>query len=204
MLYKSIKYLAFLATTCLMVGGAVAQSDSDRNAFAFGGRYTSQYVEHALNPFTVAYENNYVVGGGYQQFFFNHDWNFFNRDWGMRIGAEVGAALRMGNQTSTELWVGPVLRLDDLIQTDFFRVSASITGGLSLTSDTIGIERQREIETNGDTTLLYYMGPELIVSGVDNDVEFFWRLHHRSGGGGTLGGLQDAANATALGVRWNF
>lgn len=204
-MHISIKYLVGLAVGSVMVTSAAAQPDSDRNAFAFGGRYTSQYIEHALNPFTVAYENNYVVGGGYQQFFFNHEWDFFNREWGMRIGAEVGAALRMGNQTSTELWVGPVLRLDDLIQTDFFHMSASITGGLSLTSDTIGIEAQRERETNGDTTLLYYMGPEIIVSAADNDdVEFFWRLQHRSGGGGTLGGLQDGANATALGVRWHF
>ncbi len=193
-----IKYILGIAGALLAVQGAAAQSDRDQNTFVFGGRYTNQYIENALNPFTVGYENNYVVGAGYQEF-------FLGEDGGLKLGGEVGAALRMGNQTSTEIWVGPVLRADGLIQTDHVKISLSATAGLSLTSDTIGIEAQRERETNGDTTLLYYFGPELSVASTDDpDLEFFWRLHHRSGGGGTLGGLRDGANATALGVRLHF
>ena len=198
-----MKFVLGVAGLILSVSSVSAQSEmaeaqSDRNAFVFGGRYTSQYIEHALNPFTVAYENNYVLGLGYQQF-------FLGDDGGLKLGAELGAAIRMGNQTSTELWAGPVLRADGLIETDYVRISLSVTAGLSLTSDTIGIEAQRERETNGDTTLLYYLGPEISIASTDNPyLEFFWRLHHRSGGGGTLGGLRDGANATALGVRFKF
>lgn len=170
----------------------------DQNVFAFGGRYTNQYFEYTFNPFTVGYEDNYVLGAGYQQFALRHDG-------GLKLGVELGAALRLGNQTSGELWVGPVLRADGIIQTEQVKVSASVTAGLSVTTDTIGIERAREIEMGGDSTLLYYLGPEVSVSFANNpDVEYFARVHHRSGGWESLGNMRDGANAASVGVRWSL
>lgn len=177
---------------------AFAQQEPAQNTFVFAGRYTSQYFEHALNPFTVRYEDNYVLGAGYQQFFIGHAG-------GLMLGGEVGTALRFGDSTSAEVWAGPVLRADGLIQTENVRISASLTAGLSLTSGTVGIEAQREIDSGGDTSLLYYLAPEVSLSFADNpQTEYFWRVHHRSGGWESLGNMRDGANATSLGVRWKF
>jgi len=173
-------------------------SERDRNVFFFGGRFSDQYFEFSLNPFTVSYEDNHVLGAGYQQF-------FLGGANGPRLGLEAGTSLRFGNQTSGELWGGLVGRYDGLFVTDAIRFSAAITVGLSVTTGTIGIERDREVEMGGDSSLLYYLGPELSLAPTDNpNLELFWRIHHRSGGWETLGDMRDGANATALGVRVSF
>ena len=187
---------------CILAGCVAAATGNafadDQNLFAFGGRYTDQYFEYTFNPFAVSYEDNYVLGAGYQQFALGHDG-------GLKLGVELGAALRLGNQMSGEIWAGPVLRADGLIQTEQVKVSVSATAGLSVTTGTIGIERDREIEMGGDSTLLYYLGPEVSVSFADNpDVEYFARVHHRSGGWETLGNMRDGANAATVGMRWKL
>lgn len=183
---------------CLAALSVLPATANDQNVFGFAGRYTGGYIEHALNPFTASYEDNYVVGAGYQQF-------VLGDDGGLKLGGELGAALRIGEQTSGEIWAGPVLRADGLITTDRIKLSASITAGLSLTTDPIGVEADREILNNGDSTLLFYLAPEVSVSSADNpDTEFFWRLQHRSGGWKTLGNFQDGANAVSFGVRQSF
>jgi len=192
------KCLPLFAALLQMPQPAMAQSDADQAVFVFSGRFTNQYFEHAFNPLTVGYEDNYVAGLAYQRF-------FLGQDDGFKLGGELGAALRFGNQGSIELWAGPVLRADRFIKMDLFTLSASVTAGLSLTSDTIGIEEQREIDSNGDTTLLYFLAPEVsFATTAQPGVEYFWRIHHRSGGWETLGNLRDGANATTLGVRWSF
>ncbi|HEV7292712.1 MAG TPA: hypothetical protein VGN79_10365 [Devosia sp.] len=180
------------------VSAQEAVDQRDQAVFFFGGRFTDQYFEYSFAPFTVSYEDNYVVGAGYQEFFLG------NRG-GLMLGAELGVAGRFGDRTSTELWGGVVARADNLLATQDFGVSFSLTTGLSVASDTIGIESPRELESGGDTTLLFYLGPEVSVNVAQlPDTEFFWRIHHRSGAWKTLGGMQDGANATVLGVRWKF
>ncbi|MNL69083.1 hypothetical protein D3C87_1938980 [compost metagenome] len=85
-------------------------------------------------------------------------------------------------------------------------VSPSFTAGLSLVSDAQpGRERQEEIKDNGNANVLFYLGPEINVSFSDeSSTEFFWRLHHRSGGGKTLGNMKGATNANVFGVRYKF
>jgi hypothetical protein len=194
-----VKYTSFAAALlgCACATPALAQSAVDQNVFVFGGRYIDQYFEYAFNPLGASYEDNFVLGAGYQRFVVGND--------SLKLGVEVGAALRAGDTTSTELWAGPVLRADKFIKTDLVNVSASVTAGLSVATGEIGIEAQNVIDENGDNTLLYYLGPELSFSLPSNpDVEVFWRVHHRSGGWKTLGNMRDSANAVTVGLRVDF
>jgi hypothetical protein len=89
---------------------------------------------------------------------------------------------------------------------DVVRVGASMTLGLSaVTGTAIGRERDSEAFHNGDATLLFYMGPEINLSLVDQpEKEVFVRLHHRSGAWETLGGMAAGADALIGGVRIHF
>ncbi len=54
--------------------------------------------------------------------------------------------------------------------------------GLSATSSAMGVERLREIQHGGDSTLLFYFSPELAFSFASiPNVDFVFRLHHRPG-----------------------
>jgi len=171
---------------------------SDQNLFLFGGVYSSESVGETFNVFGTDYQDAYMLGGGYQQF-------FLGEENGFRAGLEGGVAIRKGTDVSGEAWAGIVLRSDGLLRNDTMKLSASITGGLSLITNPLDVEVAREISRNGDSTFLFYMAPELSVSLVDNpNVEYFWRLQHRSGGWDTLGNMGEGANANTVGIRWSF
>ena len=71
-----------------------AAADYDRDVFVFGGRMTSAPFGQSFNPFNPWYENNYIVGGGYQQFPFRFPYDF-------RLGVEAGLAGRFGDGNSS-------------------------------------------------------------------------------------------------------
>jgi hypothetical protein len=189
--------LALSAFTSLAQGQETARFDS--NVFLFGGRFTHEFFEFSFNPVAVDYEDNFVVGGGYQHFFLDAPFD-------IRIGAEVGTSLRFGDSDpSGEIWGGVVARRDALLEADQFVVNAALTVGLSATSGTVGIERDREIDENGDSSLLWYLAPEISITPRANpNLDIFWRLQHRSGGWESLGNMHDGANANTIGVRWKF
>jgi len=180
--------------------GPVAGTDaaSLQTVFVFGGRYYSQYIEYGINPFNPTYENNYVVGAGYQRFLPGswHSW---------KLGVEVGLAARLGDATSAEMWAGGVARFDGIVLGNV-RISPAITLGISAESGVVGVEAEHAAEVGGgDPALLFYMGPEINLSWADNpNLEVFWRIHHRSGAWNTLGNMQDGANATTVGLRYKF
>jgi hypothetical protein len=150
----------------------------------------------ALVP--VEYEKNAILGGGYQ--FYPY------RIGNVKLGGEIGVAVRFGKGFTGEVWAGPVARYDKIRLGERLFVSPSFTAGLSLVSDAQpGRERQEEIKDNGNANVLFYLGPEINVSFSDeSSTEFFWRLHHRSGGGKTLGNMKGATNANVFGVRYKF
>lgn len=191
---------SLFAATLSFSGVALAQQapDRDQAVFAFTGRYVDAYIEHSLTPFLANYEDNFVLGGGYQQFVLEPLPD-------LHLGAEIGLALRGGTAASGEIWVGPVLRYDGLRLGDNLRVSPSLTVGLSAVTGPIGVEAERAQRRNADPTLLFFMAPEISVSTVDNpDTELFYRVQHRSGAWGTLGGMADGANAQVIGIRFKF
>tara|TARA_R110002051_G_scaffold264083_1_gene323996 strand:- start:63 stop:662 length:600 start_codon:yes stop_codon:yes gene_type:complete len=178
---------------------AIAQEPApDQAVFVFAGRYVDAYIEQSLTPFSANYEDNFVLGGGYQQF-------VLEPLPALRLGAEIGMALRGGTSISGEVWAGPVLRYDGFRLGENLRVSPSLTVGLSAVTSPIGVEAERAQRRNGDPTLLFFMAPEISVSTLDNpDTELFYRLQHRSGAWGTLGGMADGANAQVIGLRHRF
>lgn len=189
-----------LAAMLLAAPSATAQPmpSPDQRVFAFGGAFVSGNMDDALNPISAEYEGNRVLGVGYQYY-------FGALGAGFQLGSELGLALRVGDISSAEAWAGLVLRHDGIVLADAIRVSPSFTFGVSAVTDGIGVERDREAEHAGDSTLLFYLGPEISLSAAENpQLEVFWRLHHRSGAWGTLGGMGDTANANVVGVRWHF
>lgn len=208
---RSAVALAAIAVSCFTVFPVMAQgvnttpqpaatpslSQLDEAVFFFAGRFHSDFFGASWNPFTAPYENNYVLGGGYQKTF----WDFGND---FRMGGEAGLALRVGDSTSWEGWGGVFARYDGLVLGNTLRISPSITAGISVVSGTIGVETQKVKDLGRPDTVLYYLGPELNLSLVDHpNWEVFWRIQHRSGGWGTLANI-DASNAEVVGIRYKF
>ena len=197
---RVFRLAAAAATILMFVSPALAQtqlSEFDRAVFFFGGRFHQDWFGTGLKPWEVTWEDNYVIGGGYQQTVV--DWN------DVRIGGEFGLAGRFGTSLSAEAWFGGFIRYDGLVIADTLRVSPAFSAGLSIVTNTIGIEDYRaDLIGLSDVPLLVYLGPELNLSLVDHpEWEVFWRLHHRSGGYGWIANI-DGSNAVTGGFRYKF
>ena len=175
---------------------ATAQSDQvDQNIFILGGRFQTGYIQDTFRFWEDHYEDNFFAGVGYQNFIYHYG--------GFKLGAEVGLGLRAGHRSSVEAWAGAVARYDGLHIGDL-NISPGITAGFSLVTDTIGVETVRAAEIGREVPLIYYLGPEVAVSyGQDATFEVLARVHHRSGGFGTIAPI-DGSNAATLGLRWKY
>jgi len=169
---------------------------ADQNLFVFGGAFQNEWVWETAAFWRDHYEDNAFFGIGYQNF-------FYDSDFGFKLGAELGVGARFGENFSTEVWGGVVLRGDGITFGDV-TISPAITGGLSLVSDTIGVETERADNIGRDVPVLFYMGPELsIAHAALPDMEFLARIQHRSGGYGIIAEI-DGSNAATMGVRFKF
>lgn len=190
----------------------IRKSDS---LFFFGGYMSTQNMGATANfnsnhPVGPNYDN-YIVGAAY-----NHD---FYSLYGFAVGGEVGLADRFGyfreccdpvvKSTavlhSPELWFGPRFSFDGLVLFNTVRIGGAMTFGFSATTDSIGVERRREIVKSGSARLIGYLGPEIFLALADHpEWEIVYRLHHRSGANGTFGRMGEGYNANVLGVRYRF
>jgi len=162
----------------------------------FAGQFTTVDVYRSLLP-TAPHEANYIAGGAYER-------DFYQR-WGFALGTEIGAAERFGMGKSFEAWAGLNVRYTAFVFLNSVRIIPGITFGLSAITRPVGIEAERETDVQGDARLLGYLGPELAVSFVNlPNLEFVYRLQHRSGANGTLGKMSDTANANVFGIRFRF
>lgn len=204
---RPLLFAAFLVVGLLAIAPAALAADEpppsvavpDRAVFGFGGALTSGDMAKSANPFGVDYEDHPVFGLGYQLFPYSIGET--------RLGLEVGIAGRFGGRTTAEFWGGVVARYDGFVIADRIRVSPAVTVGFSVvTRAHEGRERRLEEESeDGDARFLFYLGPEIAVSFADDpNLELFWRLHHRSGAGGTLGNMNGASNANVIGFRYKF
>ncbi len=193
----SLTAMIALATTPSLASEDMASQTSEA-IFGFGGVLTKEDMLKSAALVPVEYEKNAILGGGYQ--FYPY------RIGNVKLGGEIGVAVRFGKGFTGEVWAGPVARYDKIRLGERLFVSPSFTAGLSLVSDAQpGRERQEEIKDNGNANFLFYLGPEINVSfSEESSTEFFWRLHHRSGGGKTLGNMKGATNANVFGVRYKF
>ncbi|MFD1910844.1 hypothetical protein [Halodurantibacterium flavum] len=169
-----------------------------RSVFAFGGALTRGNMHQSAVAPGVGYERNVVVGLGFQQFPFERGQ--------FALGWEIGGAGRFGGGVTGELWGGAVLRHKGFAVAPDYRLGTAMTVGLSHISSTHrGREQELEARYGGNARTLFYLGPELSLSSTDApEREIFWRLHHRSGGGRTLGNMYGAANANVIGLRYRF
>ncbi|MDP9757381.1 MULTISPECIES: hypothetical protein [Agrobacterium] len=193
----SLTAMIALATTPSLASEDMASQTSEA-IFGFGGVLTKEDMLKSAALVPVEYEKNAILGGGYQ--FYPY------RIGNVKLGGEIGVAVRFGKGFTGEVWAGPVARYDKIRLGERLFVSPSFTAGLSLVSDAQpGRERQEEIKDNGNANVLFHLGPEINVSfSEESSTEFFWRLHHRSGGGKTLGNMKGATNANVFGVRYKF
>jgi len=177
----------------------------------------SYHRETVPLPGPPSYDND-IAGVEYEHdlFDFKHDLHFL---------AEVGLADRFGhylvccqvpgypdstvltnNRIHTfELWTGGKFRWDNFHLGDFGLLEVAVTGGFSAVSRPLGRERQRQIDDGGNAHFLYYFAPEIGFSlRAHPNLELVMRVPHRSGGGGTLGDMEEAYNANVLGLRYSF
>lgn len=192
-----IAAIALAASAFALPAFAQDTPESHRKVFVFGGPMSAGHIYETLVPFAVPYEDAVVVGAGYQQFLGEPIED-------VRVGLEVGAAVRAGPKTTGELWGGVVGRYDGFVTDSGIRVSPSLTFGVSVVNETMGVEAQRAAADGLPGEVLFYLSPEISISTVeDPDTEFFWRVHHRSGAWNSFGG-GGSANATTIGFRKGF
>jgi hypothetical protein len=186
------------------------------SVLVFGGRmsttdiYSTAFWNLTRSDINKPYDN-WIVGVAFQRDIWR--WNKFV------IGAEIGLADRFGHYErccdvivrssnlvhSGELWGGLVLRHEGYLLFNTIQVGAGLIGGFSAVTKSIGREREREITQGGNAAFLFYLGAELTLSTPRApNVELVSRLHHRSGGSETLGGMSEGYNVSVVGLRWRF
>ena len=85
-------------------------------------------------------------------------------------------------------------------------VTPQLALGLSSVSNLIGVEVAREAAVeNGDMSRLVYNGSQLawLFENIPF-IEFFYRLHHRSGALGFWGNVPDGHNANSIGFQIRY
>ncbi len=187
-----------------------------QSVFGFAGRTNSGNLGSTFAFGSGAPEaiffDNYIIGGAYQR-------DFIQFNSGVLIGAEVGLADRFGNYSlccdrvvhsnrvahSAELWGGISFRHEGLALFDAIRISPGFVFGLSAVSNPIGQEALHQFDHQGSAKVLFYLGFDLAFALANSpNTELVIRLHHRSGGYGTLGGLKEGNNANVVGIRHRF
>ena len=190
--------IALGAVASFSASPAQAQTLSETNdetVFVFGGPFTSGYFSDAIQPSHWQLESNAFAGVGYQRFFYGYD--------SFQLGVEAGLGVRIGEPVSGEAWAGLVARLTEF-EIGPINITPSVTGGLSVVTDTIGVETTRTLASGQSATLLYYLAPEIAISHDEHpEWEAFGRIQHRSGGFGTIANI-DGSNALTVGLRYKF
>jgi len=194
-----------------------AQPVLKQSVFVFGGRTNSGNLGDTFKygvgvPSSQLTYDNYIVGGAYQR-----DFVQFNS--GLLLGAEIGLADRFGHYkaccdtvtysqsmvNSAELWAGVSFRHAGLRVFDVVQVSPGVVFGLSAISSPIGQEGEHQVVHQGSAKVLFYLGFDLALALASMpNTELVFRVHHRSGAYGTLGGLKEGNNANVIGIRQTF
>src|SRR3954453_22966161 len=197
------EYVGYLLTPFKLATQPVLK----QSVFAFGGRMNSGNLGDTftfgagVHASELTY-HNYIVGAAYQR-----DFLHFNS--GILLGAEVGLADRFGYYKvccntitysesqlhSAELWAGVSFRHEGLRLFEAVRISPGFVFGLSAISNPIGQEGEHQLAHQGSARVLFYLGFELAFALLNQpDTELVYRIQHRSGAYGTLGGLKEGNN----------
>jgi hypothetical protein len=177
---------------------AAEESGPKQSVYLFGGAYTTGTIDQSLWPIRAErWEGTFILAAAYQR-------RFFDLGLGFRLDGEIGLGARFGDGLSGEVWGGPALSHSGL-RLGPLNVAPGIVTGFSVISGPMGIERARSGKADGDSHLLFYLGPEIAFRHERlPNVEFVFRTHHRSGLYGTLGDMDEGHNANVFGVRVSF
>ncbi len=198
---------------CLLVAGGGALADgaappadgaakAGRNAVtAFGGWFTIGHMYQSAIPLVSPLEGTAILGGAYER-------RFRESASGFMLSGEVGLAARLGPLSSAEVWAAVGLGHRGF-KLGPAAISPTVFIGLSGVTGPSAMEPIRIQQYSpggvGDPTLLVYLGPEIAFRHVDNpNLEFVYRLHHRSGAWATLGNMKGGNNAQIFGIRHRF
>jgi len=189
--------LAIFAIFCWPSTAGPADVPQTRLHIYFG-QYTADNMGDTLKIFKAAYEKNYFLAAAYSR-------DVLELGYGIHLGGEWGVAVRFGENFTGELWGGVVIRPKGFTSREGITIGPAFVVGLSTITKSMGEEIKRETGRRGNASFLFYLGPEIVVTfpGLRR-WELVYRLHHRSGAGGTLGGLYEGYNANSLGFRYRF
>ena len=106
---------------------------------------------------------------------------------------------------SAELWGGVSFRHQGVALFDTVRISPGFVFGLSAVSNPIGQEALHQFDHQGSAKVLFDLGFDLAFALTSSpNTELVFRIQHRSGGYGTLGGIKEGNNANVIGIRQRF
>lgn len=196
---KAFTLLLFLAgiASGLIFQPPVYAMEYKHGILVFGGPYSKNDIWDTMDILGADYESNRFLGLAW-----NHD-IFTLGKWAVTRW-ELGLGSRFANPWSVEIWGGWAVRLQGLPLGPIL-VKPSVSFGLSYVTATMGTERVRMQDENAHANLLFYLGPEMSLALKRYPRwEIAYRLHHRSGGGGTLGRMYEGHNANTIGVRYQF
>lgn len=120
------------------------------------------------------------------------------------LEGEVGTALRFGEATVGEVWIGAYARWTAFPWNEHMRTSFAINTGLSWATSVSEQERIRS-KTPGGSQLLHYLAPEITFADPDwTETDLFIRFHHRSGGAQIWGDSALFNNVSGAAQYWTF
>jgi hypothetical protein len=209
-----MRLVAAIAAACAVAGGGVCEAqeprlaepaphfapvvaDSPHSIFVFAGALADGDLGDALLLVDNNYSGSFIGGAAYR-------YDFLRLPFDFSLGAEVGIAGRFGHGESAEFWGAAALRYRNLWLGSLNLIPA-VMFGLSAVTGPTGIEHVNVAIHHGNEKLLFYLGFELAFALPDySGWELVYRVHHRSGGYGTLGDLREGNNANVLGFRHYF
>lgn len=170
-----------------------------RNSFSLMvGLYTTSFWARSFSVNEVGYEPNFVIA-------LISGRDLITTPVGLRVGHESGIALRFGKDFSIEMWRAVTVSFGARL-IGRIMVTPQLALGLSSVSNLIGVEVAREAAVeNGDMSRLVYNGSQLawLFENIPF-IEFFYRLHHRSGALGFWGNVPDGHNANSIGFQIRY
>jgi hypothetical protein len=170
-----------------------------RNSFSLMvGLYTTSFWARSFSINEVGYEPNFVIA-------LISGRDLVTTPVGFRVGHESGIALRFGQDFSIEMWRAVTVSFGARL-IGRIMVTPQFALGLSSVSNLIGVEVAREAAVeDGDMSRLVYNGSQLAwLFETIPFVEFFYRLHHRSGALGFWGNVPDGHNANSIGFQIRY
>ena len=169
----------------------------------------TDFTRMVFQPWTDNFKELHMVGASYSTRLGTVNELLGNSAFGsygdnLTVEAEIGLSDRFGKENLGEVWTALYLRYDGFQWNDKVYTTLALDTGVSMLTDTSKFELSRD--SGGQSSeLLHYLGPEVTFADPDNkDLEWVFRLHHRSGVFGVIDGVRAGSTFASVGVRIRF